>query len=110
MTPPAPQARPPRNPARQPERTALSWLRTMLLATVVALLAGRFTALQPPAPARLVATAAVFLSWVVILLVGWRRSSAMTEPVPASMRWTAPLVTFVLLGYAALGVALVTVR
>jgi hypothetical protein len=110
MSAPAPRARAPRDPGRQPERTALSWLRTMLVATVVALLASRSAVLPSPTPARLVVVAVVFGLWGAVLLAGWRRTAAMTVAAPGSMRWTAPLVTFVALSFATVGVVLVTLR
>ncbi|MGH3730034.1 MAG: DUF202 domain-containing protein, partial [Micromonosporaceae bacterium] len=63
-------------PAAQPERTRFAWRRTVLTATVVALLALRQALLAPSAAARVFA-AAVMLLWLVVLIAGHRRVVAL---------------------------------
>jgi hypothetical protein len=102
-------ARPPRDPGRQPERTRLSWRRTALAATVVALLAGRLGLTQPPAAATLTIGAAV-TGWLAVLLLAARRITAMTAAEPSAVRWAVPLITLATVGYAGIGVALIAAR
>jgi hypothetical protein len=95
------------DPGRQPERTRLSWRRTVLAATVVALLAGRLAA-DRSTPAAILALAAVAAGWLVILAIAGRRVTALAaaEPVPA--RWAVPLIALTSVGYAGLGVVLLS--
>jgi hypothetical protein len=106
VTTPAPDP-PIRDPARQPERTRLSWHRTVLTVTVVALLAGRLALHHPPVLAPLLMVAAVLAGWLAILLASSRRVAAMSAAAPAPPRWSVRATTLVAVGYAALGVALV---
>ncbi len=106
MTTPAPARQPPRDPGRQPERTALSWRRTLLAATVAALLAARMGVAQPT-PVALVAVAAVAAGWLAILVLATRRMTAMAAAEPGPVNWAVPLTTLVTAVYAGLGVVLV---
>lgn len=87
-----------------PERTRLSWRRTSLVATVVAILLGRMAA-QEGKGIGVAALAA--LCWVALLVLIQRRVHTLARPVP--LRSTAPLVLTALacLGFATLGVILV---
>jgi uncharacterized membrane protein YidH (DUF202 family) len=95
------------DPARQPERTYLAWRRTVLAATVVALLAGRLAIREPATPARLLVAAAVLGGWLAILLASSRRIGAMRTRAPEAARWSVRVTTLVAVGYAVLGMALV---
>src|SRR5690606_37375317 len=103
------RGQPARDPARQPERTAMSWVRTMLVVTLVGLLLGRSAVvLAPPAPAGVLAGAAAVAGWVVALVAGRRRVAALAVPVPPPVGSAASVVALVTFGYALVGVALVT--
>jgi hypothetical protein len=94
-----------RDPGRQPERTRLSWRRTVLTASVVALLAGRLAA-DRSTPAALVVLTAVAAGWLVILAVAGRRITALAAAEPAPVRWAVPLTAVTSIGYAGLGALL----
>lgn len=96
-----------RDPGRQPERTRLAWRRTTLAVTVVALLAVRLALLGPTPTLRLLGTAAVLISWLAFLALSWYRITGMSPARPAAPGRVVPLTTLAVLGYAALGVALV---
>jgi hypothetical protein len=101
---------PERDPGRQPERTRLSWRRTVLTITIVALLAGRLAIRESGAALQLLALAAVFGGWVAVLVLSWRRIAAMGATVPAPVRRVVPLTSLATIGFAGLGVALVLGR
>jgi uncharacterized membrane protein YidH (DUF202 family) len=106
----APVADPPtRDPARQPERTRLSWHRTVLTVTVVALLAGRLALHETLSPARLLVGAVLVAGWLAIALASARRVVAMRAAAPGPARWSVRAAGLVAVGYAALSVALVAV-
>jgi hypothetical protein len=95
--------------ATQPERTRLSWRRTVLTVTVVALLTIRaaITA-QAPTWVRLLATAATLLIWLTALIVAQRRISRLDRPPPPTAV-TSPLVLLtaaVPVGLSVLGLGL----
>ncbi|MGH3717101.1 MAG: DUF202 domain-containing protein [Micromonosporaceae bacterium] len=78
-------------PGTQPERTRLAWRRTVLTATVVALLAVRSALLADDPGVRMLGTALAMLLWLVMLVVGWRRITALTRhPTPRNGRQPAP--------------------
>lgn len=108
MTRPRPQP-PMRDPARQPERTRLSWHRTVLTVTVVALLAGRLALHDTLNVARLLVVAALIAGWLCLAVASARRVQAMNAAVPAGPRWSVRAAGLVAVGYAALSVALVVV-
>jgi hypothetical protein len=103
-------ADPARDPGRQPERTRLSWRRTVLTITVVALLAGRLAIRESDAGVQLLALAAVLAGWLAVLVLSWRRIAAMGAATPAPVRRAVPLTTLATVGFAGLGVALVLGR
>ena len=98
-----------RFPATQPERTRLSWRRTVLTVTVVALLTVRaaITA-DKPGWVRILAAAATMLIWLSALVAGQRRIVGLgTPPPPATVTApTALLAASVPVGLAVLGIAL----
>jgi Domain of unknown function (DUF202) len=87
----------PRDPGVQPERTLLSWRRTLLALSVVALLAARL-AYYSRAPFVL---GAVCMLWGVVVFFGWRRMRALLTPP------TAPARTIAVTGFCAFLLALV---
>jgi hypothetical protein len=101
---------PARDPGRQPERTRLAWRRTVLTVTVVTLLAGRLAIREAGAALQLLALAAVFVGWLAVLALSWRRIAAMGGAAPGPVRRAVPLTTLATIGFAGLGVALVLGR
>lgn len=99
-----------RSPARQPERTRLSWQRTALAGTAVTLLVIRLALHGPPTPGRVLAVAFASAGWLAMLAVGWRRIRALATARPAPPGWSVPATALVMSGLAGLGVALVAAR
>jgi Domain of unknown function (DUF202) len=97
-------------PGGQPERTRLAWRRTMLTATAVALLAARLAAQDRGGALPAITTAAVIAAWLGVLVVSWRRITALSVAAPAPVRRAVPLATLAAIGFAGLGVVLVTGR
>ncbi len=96
-------------PATQPERTRLSWRRTVLTVTVVALLTlGAAIRSQNPSWVRFLGAAATMLIWLTALVVAQRRISGLDRPPPpaAVTSSQALLAAGVPVGLAALGIAL----
>src|SRR6266508_5459697 len=96
-------------PATQPERTRLSWRRTVLTVTVVALLTlGAAIRSQNPSWVRFLGAAAIMLIWLTALVVAQRRISGLDRPPPpaAVTSSQALLAAGVPVGLAALGIAL----
>lgn len=100
-------AAPPRDPARQPERTRLSWRRTVLAATVVLLLAVRLGVQERPTAIQALSVTAALAGWLAMLVFSWRRISALAAARPAPPRWVLPVTVLVTVGFAGLGIALV---
>ena len=82
------------------ERTRLSWRRTALAVSVVALLAVRLSVHT----GRNWAAALAVPGWLVVLVVARRRSPAGALDQPA---WELPVVAGAVAGFALLGTALV---
>jgi Domain of unknown function (DUF202) len=102
-------------PGLAPQRTRLSWRRTTLAFTVVALLSLRLAVHYGIDTMSVLAIAAGMLVWLAAMAVAYRRGWALAAPrqsrpanggYPAAGR-TLPLCAAILLGYAALGVILV---
>lgn len=98
-----------RDPARQPERTRLSWRRTVLAATVVVLLAVRLAVHEQPTGIRVAGVALAMLGWLVVVAFSWRRIRTLAAAAPPPSRWSASEMSLITVGYAALGVLLVAV-
>ncbi|MGH3735568.1 MAG: DUF202 domain-containing protein, partial [Micromonosporaceae bacterium] len=89
----------------------LAWRRTVLTATVVALLAVRAGLLADSPGVRGAATALAMLLWLLVLVVAARRIAAVSRPaalVPLTDTGpTAMLTVATVIGLAAVGFALV---
>ncbi|MEV4512437.1 DUF202 domain-containing protein [Dactylosporangium sp. NPDC049525] len=86
----------------QLERTVLSWRRTTVSFTVMALLLARLAVLQTPRPVALVAVAAVGLTWAGAIHLARVRIRSITRPV----RRTLPLIVTLILLYCVTGTLL----
>ncbi len=89
------------------ERTRLAWRRTVLAATVVALLGARL-AIAPPSPA----FAALFVSftaaaWLALVAVAQRRIGQLTSGPDQAASRSIPLIVQLILVYEVLGAFLV---
>jgi Domain of unknown function (DUF202) len=94
-------------PGLQAERTRLSWRRTTLAATAVALLAVTAGLMDRPTPVGLAAAALLALAWLAILIVAQRRIDALGRGVTATAgRWPAVLALLVT-AYALLSTVLI---
>jgi hypothetical protein len=108
-----------RPPGLAPQRTALSWRRTLLTFTVVALLSLRLAVHYGVDTASMLAVAAGMLLWLGALVVAHRRGGALAAPRPSRQStagsskppdaagWALPLCAAIPLGYAVLGAILV---
>lgn len=94
----------PRNdpPGAQLERTLLSWRRTGVSFTVVALLLARLAVSEAPRSAVLPVVAAVGLTWAGAIHLTRVRIRSLTRPV----RHTLPLVVALILLYCVMGTLL----
>jgi hypothetical protein len=89
-------------PGAQLERTMLSWRRTTVSFTAVALLLARLAVLEAPRPLAVVAVAAIGLTWAGAIHLVRMRIRSLTLPV----RRTLPLVVTLTLLYCATGTLL----
>jgi hypothetical protein len=80
----------------------LSWRRTSVSFTVVALLLARLAVLEAPRPASVVAVAAVGLTWAGAVHLIRMRIAVLTRPV----RRTLPLIVLLILLYSVTGTLL----
>ncbi|MGI5244821.1 DUF202 domain-containing protein [Dactylosporangium sp. CA-139066] len=81
-------------PGAQLERTQLSWRRTLISVTVVALLLARLAAVHLTGAPAAAALAAVALIWAAVVWLVRRRLTSVTTPVGRSL---PALVTLILL-------------
>lgn len=95
------------DPARPPERTRLSWHRTVLAAGVVGLLAARLALLEALTTARLAVVAIAVIGWLLIALAGAGRAAIMSATAPPPPRWSIRAAAVVAVGYAMVGAVLV---
>jgi uncharacterized membrane protein YidH (DUF202 family) len=86
----------------QLERTMLSWRRTSVSFTAVALLLARLAVIQAPRPLALLAVATVGLTWAGAMHLTRTRIGALTRPV----RRTLPLIVTLILLYCVTGTLL----
>ena len=91
----------------QPERTRLSWRRTVLAGTVVGLLLARLAVPGRPGPAGAVVLALAVADWLALLVLAQRRIAGLAMDRPAAARRGPVAAGVTLLGYAALGALLV---
>jgi lysylphosphatidylglycerol synthetase-like protein (DUF2156 family) len=75
----------------QPERTRLAWRRSVLTATVVALLSVRYALHHGPTPWGIALASLIALTWLTFLVGVQRRIRTMDGPSPGAMRppWPA---------------------
>jgi len=94
-------------PGLSAERTRLSWRRTTLAATAVALLAVSAAIVDRPTPLGLAAAALLAWAWLAILVIAHRRIGALGRGVTATAgRWPAVLA-FLVTAYAVLATILI---
>lgn len=95
-----------RDPGLQPERTRLAWRRTSLAIGVVAMLTARIAFRLGPAAA--LPVAAALAGWAGCAAIAYRRGGQMAgcETMPAGR--TISLLAMIIIGYAVLGVVLVS--
>ncbi|WP_327005926.1 DUF202 domain-containing protein [Dactylosporangium sp. NBC_01737] len=86
----------------QLERTVLSWRRTTVSFTAVALLLARLAVLQASRPVALAAVAAIGLTWAGAIHLTRMRVRSITLPV----RRTLPLIVTLILLYCVTGTLL----
>ena len=89
-------------PGAQVERTVLSWRRTSVSFTVVALLLARLAVIEASRPVAVVAVAAVGLTWAGAIHLTRLRIRSLTLPVGR----TLPLAVILILLYCVTGTLL----
>ena len=85
---------PPAHPGAHLERTQLSWRRTLISVTAVALLLARLSAVHLKGAPAAIALAAVALVWAAAVWLTRRRLATITTPAGRSL---PALVTLILL-------------
>jgi uncharacterized membrane protein YidH (DUF202 family) len=90
------------------ERTRLAWRRTALSTTAVALLTVRVAVRDGLSPLGTAGVAAALIGWLAQLVISQRRIDAMDQKKPSGIGRTLPAIGLVIIGYAALGIVLVT--
>ena len=84
------------------ERTVLSWRRTLVSMTVIALLLGRLAAIHAGPLVAAFALAVIGLGWAAALLLIRRRIRRITTPITRAL----PLLAALILLYCAMGTLL----
>ena len=92
-------------PSAAPERTRLSWRRTVLACTAVTLLAARLAIRDGFAPLRLTVGGLALLGWVGILLIGRYRIRSIGES-GAPPGWVPAVTASCVAWFAVLGAVL----
>lgn len=92
--------------AAQPQRTELSWRRTMISFVLALLLLLRLTATAPVA-ARVGAAGLAFAIWLLLLLVTRRRIAALRAGRLAGPTRATAAIALAVVAYAMLGVLLI---
>jgi uncharacterized membrane protein YidH (DUF202 family) len=90
------------------ERTRLSWRRTVLATTAVVLLIVRLALREDLTPLRAIGVAAALGGWVAQLWVTQRRMDTMANAEPHVVGRSLPLTALVIVGYAIIGIVLLT--
>jgi hypothetical protein len=91
----------------QPERTRLSWRRTVLTGTVVGLLLARLAVPGRLSAAGVTVLALAVLGWLALLVLAQHRITRLAVDRPAAVRRAPFAAGVILLGYAVLGALLV---
>jgi Domain of unknown function (DUF202) len=91
------------DPGLSRERTKLSWWRTLLAGTVVALLGVRLAVLADAGAVRPFLAAGAMLVWLVALVATARRTRALAASRPAAAGRVLPLSAAICVGYAVVG-------
>jgi hypothetical protein len=86
-----------------PERTRLSWRRTVLAVTVIALLCARLAIRERATGESLLVAAAAMLVWLVGLVATFRRTRALVTSRPGAAGRVLPLYAATAIAYAVLG-------
>jgi uncharacterized membrane protein YidH (DUF202 family) len=95
------------DPGLAPQRTRLSWRRTLLALTVVGLLCVRLAVRKGIDTPDLLAAAGAMLLWVGALFVTYHRAGRMDRSRSESPGLALPLYAAASAGYAALGTILI---
>ncbi len=92
--------------AAQPQRTEMSWRRTMVSFVLVLLLLFRLAA-AAPAGIRLAAAGLALAGWLYLLLLTRRRARRLRAGILEGPSRAAAVIALMVVGYAALGILLV---
>jgi hypothetical protein len=113
---PAATPAPPRGPmfngadGASAERTRLAWRRTTLAGTAVTLLTIRLAARGDVTALRVLAIVAAAIGWFALMTITQRRIGAMAADQPSRVGRTLTATALVIVGFAILGLALITDR
>jgi uncharacterized membrane protein YidH (DUF202 family) len=89
------------------ERTRLSWRRTVLATTLVAILTIRLAVRDGISAGTGLAIAAAALGWLAAMWLTQRRIHAMARSRPRDIGRTLPAIALIVVGFAVLGIMLI---
>jgi uncharacterized membrane protein YidH (DUF202 family) len=89
------------------ERTRLAWLRTILSALAVVLLAVSKVVVTSHRPAAVLIVGLMILSWLAIALIARRRAAALRDGRRGPIGTSPALVALLIVGYAVLAADLI---